>query len=128
MAGVPSIVTRFGATEYLPENVVFKVDAGDHEAVEIREVLRAVQARQVPAVGERSRELALELYSSEQVALELSCVFERCAPQLARFAERWQAFEQRSAADLISEAPGYVAQPSDWELLMKPTFEEFGWK
>lgn len=128
MTGLPCIVTRFGATEYLPENIVFKVEAGTHEATEIKEALRVIHERTVPDVGERSREFALDLYSSEQVARELSSVFTRSAPKLERFSSAWTAFERQAARDLVAEAPSYMSDAQDWERLVKPAFEEFGWK
>lgn len=128
MAGIPSIVTRFGSTEYLPENIVLKVDAGDHEATQIEAALKGLSQCASVTETERIRRFALDLYASEQVARELSAAFDRSAQKLSRFGAAWHSFEERALRDLINEAPSYMADPADWDRLAKPVFEEFGWK
>lgn len=127
MQGVPALVTRFGSTEYLPENLVFKIDPGSQEVFQIAEVMRALHARRVPDVRERTRRFALDFYAADHVAAELAHAFERAAPNIGRFSERWSAFESAARASLLAEVPLLLPQSSDWELLLKPSFKELGW-
>lgn len=126
MAGLPVLVTRFGPTEYLPENIVFKVDAGEHEVFQIREVIARLLQGASPAIHDRVRSFALNYCRSEACAAELSTVFKNEAINLLRFESRWSALEAEASADLVKEARAIAGEDEIWERLMRPGFEELG--
>lgn len=128
MQGTPCLVTRFGPAEYLPENVVFKIEAGSQEVFQIREVLEALRAGRLPDLRARTRDFALGMYQTEHVARELSSVFRKEAARMANFQNRWELFERSANASLIADSPQFLHLASDWQRLLQPAFEEFRWK
>ena len=104
MAGVPVLVTDFGAAEHLPDSVVFKIPPGDQESLYMRAVLQRVCAGDVPLHMPRSREFALERFDRNAVASELSAILERSLPQMRTALERWQTLEHEARQSVALEA------------------------
>ncbi len=148
MCGVPSVVSSFGATEYLPESVVCKVRPGESESFETAEFLRRLLAPSAEgtalrgAMSERSRRFALEFYDRRHIAAELALVFESQAPFLKQYLERWEEFESQAKRAALQEAKdvlrrGHGAAVSSkelfgeddfsWKQLVEPALKELGW-
>lgn len=135
MAGLPVIVTNFASTEYLPDSVLFKVQPGETESVEIRESVRAIIRGEVFFSPERVREFAIENYSAQKIADELSLMFERCEPRIRQALALWQWLERDAREAVLGELLG--ADKGDLALLksrevalqsvIQPICKELGW-
>ena len=140
MAGLPSLVTNFGAAEYLPGSVVFKIQPGESEAAEIRTVIEKL-------AGSRTRhplgaEFAQEHFDAKIVAAELLMIFERSAPYLKEVNAQWDKVLSNARLEILREARSFVEEaPSNyqkgdglfksahlqWNSLIEPGLRELGW-
>ena len=61
-AGVPSLVSAFQSAEYLSDQVVFKIEPGETEATQIKEVIESILLGRVIVDRQRLTSYALENY------------------------------------------------------------------
>ncbi len=127
MAGLPCLVSRFGPTEYLPENIVFKIEAGSQEVFQISEVLKALRTGLAPGALSQVHQFAWDIRRTEVVAAELNRIFTAEAGRIKEFDAHWRRFEREAKMALLAEAKSLAADDDAWDRLMRPCFEEFGW-
>ncbi|MCO6431640.1 MAG: hypothetical protein J5J00_12325 [Deltaproteobacteria bacterium] len=134
MAGIPALVTNFGACEYLPDNIVFKIRPGETEACEIKEVLTALASGAAYFDSELQRSYAIETHERAQVADELAQILEGSASMLSGLQEDWEKFEVSARDALLQEANGLSGEPEAelalgdyFDQSLRPVFEELGW-
>lgn len=76
--GLPCLVTEFASSDYLPENLVFKVAPGTGEASEWRLAIEcALGLASQAKIANAAREYALSNFSPQIVADELAGLFDR---------------------------------------------------
>jgi len=140
--GAPSIVTRFGAAEYLPEELLFKVEPGAGEELQYLEIFRKVLASSNQELSNKLLAFASDCYSDRKVAAELSYAFNSFAPGLKRAYQNFELtlLKAREKLLFISErklglaADGSIesvlasGKNSTWEMLLKASFEELRFK
>ncbi len=76
MAGVPAVVTDFGAVEFLPEKTVYKTQLGVHETADILSALKQVSGGQ-DKVGECGKAYAVEMHDARMIEQQLNSVIAR---------------------------------------------------
>lgn len=142
-AGVPCIVSNFGSAEYLPSNLVFKIQPGESEAYQIHQVLDKLFCKELTYDPSRVVEYARESYLLESVVSDLVRIFNESAPELKGFREKWRNFESVARDFLIEESKNFVLTPPNtskdhWQGLpfspndffkqkIEPIFKELGW-
>jgi len=134
--GVPTVVSRFGDTDYQADGVLFKVDSGAHESQSYQEIFEQVLNLGVSdrrKLGELGAIFALEQYSSAVVAQEFRDVIERSILAIAPVTDRWRVLEREARVEVLREAReltvrGDALMKSEYENLFGATFEEFGWR
>ena len=124
-AGAPVIATNFAAVEYLPDKLVFKIDPGERESLQIKEALKFIAANAEKFSPDLSTEFAAEFYNAEQVALELAEVFRQRSDYLAAVRAKWKILEKEAAKSLLSETLSFLGADSKF---LHPVYEELGWK
>lgn len=131
-AGLPALVTRFASSELLPDNVVWKIEPGETEAAQMREVLEHLAAEPHAGETDRIRAYAQESYDARAVAGELAAVFEMNAGYLQALLERWEAMRREARRALLDEAReialGADGDRALWDRLAAPVFADLGWK
>lgn len=103
-SGLASIVSDFGASDYLPDNLVFKVISGDSEAIQIQQILTALNQSKVLVNPEAIRNFIAQRHSVKTIAAELLSCFTAAAQQQRLFRLNWEAFEKRAKKILLQEA------------------------
>ncbi|MCB0335170.1 MAG: glycosyltransferase [Bdellovibrionales bacterium] len=145
MAGLPCLVTDFGPSQALPDNVVFKIQPGDSEAFQIQRVLEALNARQVAWNSQAARAFAVERYHVAAISHDLVSTFERHESDLRTLSLKWTEFEQSAKAELLREARAVANAESSgiryknlninrlpddnfvFNQICEPVFKELGW-
>jgi glycosyltransferase involved in cell wall biosynthesis len=128
--GLPCIVSRFGATEYLPDALVFKVQAGDTEATEMRHILQALFNARTFDRSERVREFALQRHSRNRIAEELKAYWQYSLSAQRAFRQAWKQYEAKAAKDLLNEARSLIPafNVDAIQRICAPCIEEFKWE
>ncbi len=125
-AGVPTIVTAFAESEFLPDSVVFKVEPGHQEVNQIKATIQSIldlDRRELDGIGSNGRAFAAENNSAEIVGRELCAVFSRAREILAPFYKRWSDVNTWGRSEVIA------ANLSDYEeSLVGKIFNEMGWR
>lgn len=138
MAGRPAIAIDFASIESLPDSVVFKIEPGPRETVQMRLVLDELFKQPQFNAAKLVQTYAQEFHDFRLVAAELAAVFEISKSLLASISERWQALEHEAWQTLLTEAPCYCGlneqgPESDpiavhgWDRLLGQAFREIGW-
>lgn len=73
---VPCIVSNFGAAEYLPDQVCYKVSAGVDEIKEIKSAIDQCLSKQDNSKAAITYQHAMDIHDAKNVASELSCAFQ----------------------------------------------------
>lgn len=94
--GLGCIVNNFAGTESLPNDLVFKVDISQNETAEYKAILENLNNFDLEKVFEKNRKYAQELYSRENVAKELSYVFEKNIDLIKKQNLAWDQFEMKA--------------------------------
>lgn len=124
LAGVPTVVTRFGTTEYLSQKIVFQVAPGDHETAEFKEVLTVILNGEFSqSLTENVHTFARETYSPSTIASELYSIVEREMPHVRECRKKWDALVALAREEVLSEAKSLV--DSRWN--SEESFREIGW-
>jgi glycosyltransferase involved in cell wall biosynthesis len=122
MHELPCITTNFGAAEYLPESVVYKIQPGEHEAHETALALEEILTRKLRMpIG---REFVIENCASKLVADELLHIFARSIPQLQEIDRRWVNLLGAARRELLTEAN---IIPNGVGAHLIPVCESLGW-
>lgn len=74
---VPCIVSNFGAAQYLPDHICYKVAAGASETLEIKNAIDRHFCDSKQLVSKLAFEYAIETHEAKNIAGELSCVLKR---------------------------------------------------
>ncbi|MCB0332204.1 MAG: glycosyltransferase [Bdellovibrionales bacterium] len=133
-AGVPTLVTGFGNTERLVDEVACKIEPGSREVTQIASALRQLMKRPRPLLNQEAQAFAREMYDARVIAAQLGDTFEHLVrgeeSYLPQAMNRWRELEQDAAASLQSEVSSFLPS-SLWEgedgKLLQPVFEELGW-
>ena len=139
MAGLPVLVTRFASCESLPDNLVWKIEPGETEAAEMREVLAHLAAGGRSAERRCVRDFAIETFDARTVAGELARVFENHSEYLRMVLQRWQGLRHDAGRALLQELRDgtwagerreelCIDPRRAWDRLVRPIFAELGWK
>lgn len=128
--GLPCIVSRFGATEYLPDALVFKVQAGNTEATEMQYILRAIFSARGFDRAQRVREFALQRHSRNRIAEELKAYWLNSLATQRAFRQAWKQYEAQAANDLLNEARGLIPafNIDPVQRICAPCIQEFKWE
>ena len=128
-AGLPCLVTNFASNEYLPDNIVFKIQPGDNEIFQIFEVLNSLINEKIDYNNKLQNEFCLDRYDARQVALELSYIFNNKAQYLKKFKTLWNELSLNAKETLVHESKMFFDKDNPvFEKLLEPEFEELGWK
>ena len=141
MRGVPCLITRFGAAEFVPDRLVFKVDAGNTEAWQIEQVLDSMLQGRVELDRNALRAYAEQNFAAKRVAGELGNVFEEFSPVLSRALKRADKRVETAKLEVTARArsgtlPLYfdrnhpervLGDEFVWREVMAAAFSEFGW-
>jgi len=130
-AGLPTIVSNFGNSEYLPDNLVFKVQSGETEAAEILEILKVVFEQRALPDAELLKSYARENFDLQVVAEELDLIFQAEASRLKACMVEWEKFKATAKQDLIKEALSFLPA-LEFDLGIRNSlvdiYQELGWK
>lgn len=129
--GLPTLTSRFGSTEYLPERVSFQIEPGESEANQIRQVLehlRLAAGLELPL----ARTYAAEHHDVDAIASQLAHIIEQSALPLRQERARWQALQRDAVKQLRREAEQLLAiddaiMEQIGGKLLNQSWEEFGW-
>lgn len=127
MAGLPCLVTGFGAIDYYPEQIVFKITPGESEATEMEQALGAILRRQVQFDPRAISAYAYELHESSAVAAQLGWILEQSRGQLRLAQLEWQAFETLAQRALLKEVYSAEIRAEGSEGVLEPAFQDLGW-
>ena len=140
-AGKPTLVTHFASGELLSESIAFKIEAGEQEAKQIREVLKLLLEQGAQQVN-LAREYASEMFDRQMIACELLRIFTDNREYLRDFQAKWEKFSRGARAEVVTEAKnaanlswGVGATTSEelfhpgavWARVFGPAFKEFQW-
>ncbi|MCB0310052.1 MAG: hypothetical protein KDD42_02375 [Bdellovibrionales bacterium] len=137
-AGVPVIVTDFGSSDYLPDNLVFKVEQGVSEVYQLRSIISELSRRDFAVLKSELVAYCRENFEVELVAKQLVSVLHEGVMQLRPFYAKWSDFLQMHRARLVRSSASYLRadrERRDSPLsadfierkLLVPAFNEFGW-
>lgn len=133
MAGLPCVVTRFVQTDHIPEGLVFKIDPGFDEALQIREILRTLHDRTMNWDPQPVHDFAHELHDPAAVADQLGAIFRALAPGSRDFLAGWQGFQADARRSLLQELAdimpleGAAERRDVFDRLLRPVYDELGW-
>ena len=131
MAGVPCISSNFASLEYLPENLVVKVQSGETESFEIAQALDAFARGDILDTKDASRSYAIEMFETRKIAQELISIFNNTQDYFKTFYRRWEALEHEATSELIRESKSFLKIADDTSAMpsldLKPIFDELGW-
>lgn len=123
-AGLACVTTDFGAGDYLSDSLVYKIQPGKGEALELAETLRSL-------LNEPPPKAALKEYCSQfkiqSVLRELHQVFKNDGAYLSRCMEEWTRFSARERQSLLNDLTRSFEGPEAWEQLGREAFKELGW-
>lgn len=133
--GCPVISARAAQGDDFPNDVVFKVIPGIHEAAELQEILcvlqkaTAVRRREYGAAGAA---YVRDNFSLAHVASALSSTLINSAPYVSHVMNRWQMIGRRAQLVLLDEVRELVAPkgdplPSAFDLVLEPALRELKW-
>ena len=129
--GVPSVATRFGAVEYLPDSLVAKVEAGETEATELTQAVQALLSPQGQALSSRIRDFGLQRHSRIHVANDLGFYWQNSLEAQREFRTRWRVYEMNAVESLLEEAKHLMPPPEGgidaWSQIGISCAKEFGW-
>lgn len=132
MAGLPCVVTRFGGMEFLPDDLVIRVQPGETESVEIGAAVKELLSGSVKIPSERIQDFAREVFDRRMVAQELSTIFNNSYEFFARFNSKWNSFEGEARGSLLNEALNIVPDDCDSDVnarkMLGSVYQELGWK
>lgn len=101
-AGLPCIVTDFGNSEYLSEDICIKIEPGEKEAQQLASALSKLLL--APSANSTAlQDYCLDKCSVENVAAELNLIFERALPNLIKTSKAWAKLEQAAKYELFQE-------------------------
>jgi hypothetical protein len=133
MRGMPVIVSRFGHTDHLSDSVVFKVEPGESEAVQIRLLLERLKVSPSVVDCDGVHRFARELFDRRAVAGELESVFHSAREKLAPLYQRWSSLQEEARAALLKEVAGLDASSSVFGTSAAPespfqsAYRDLGW-
>lgn len=132
-AGLPCMVSNFGAMEHIPDDVVYKIQPGETEAREIEETLALLLSRRDLHTTARVRCFAEEVHDRRKIAAELAAIFRHEAGYLREKTLAWQALEEDARATLLGECAALLPgekqeQQATWQRVLSPVYTELGWQ
>ncbi|NBW41127.1 glycosyltransferase family 1 protein [bacterium] len=131
--GVPTIVTRFGASEELPAELVYQIEPGVEEPKQIAQVLTAISSGDAPHNAVRGQEYAREMYHEGAIATQLVSLLKSTigSGEYQNACSAWNAFEKSASEDLMKEVSEMLhAEPTlqaPFESEFQKVCNEFGW-
>lgn len=132
--GCPTVVARAAQGEDLPEDVVFHIVPGMHEAAQFLAVVEAVISGGVAAYGAPGKRYVQSVGDPAKVGAQLSDILTSSVGDLSIVMERWGALEQRAQAALCEEVRGLVGSPGSglavdaFDQVINPSIRELGWE
>lgn len=114
-SGLPCLITDFGASRFIPDELVAKIQPGEAEVLEIAAWLEAFcDGRWSPRSAEIAN-WALENHSPRAVAEDLKQIFHNSLPLEREFLARWNVLMDEARRALCEEA-GIETESSstDW--------------
>lgn len=136
--GVPCAALDFGASEYLPEDLVFKVSPGDTEAAQLSSIIELLQSGNSAGLSDRMRKFIAERHDSSVVAASLSRILSQAIPVSREFRSLWTAFQAEARTSLLREvfkgkaAEQVLFDPSDaggaQDRLLAAALDDLGWR
>ena len=127
-AGLPVLVTDFGQIEYLPNEVVFKIEPGEFEAFQIHEVFCKIMNEPMLQQNTNGAGFAHEMYDKRVIASELESIFYKLRPAISATMKDWADFESKATKSLLEEISTlYPFDGEDaWQKIIEPVFKELG--
>jgi hypothetical protein len=135
--GTPAVVARLAQGEDFPDDVVFGITPGLHEAAELQAVfeeLMSERARQQISggYGALGARYISETSGLAVVADRLSQTLSEAAPHVSYVMGRWQAISRRAGGALLNEVRDLVSAGnrevvSAYDSVIAPAVKELGW-
>ena len=127
--GLPTLVSDFGGSDFLPDDVVLKIRPGAGEVQEIAAVIDGLRTGRLVVDARRAQSVATERHDARQIADQLLCAMRLSGPALERIQTRWNALEGEAAQALIREVapPAQSWFDNERDLVLRAPFKEFGW-
>ncbi len=128
ISGKPSILTNFASGELYSEKIVFKVQPGNTESMQIREILKTLEDEGLrKEISEKVKSFANEFYNPEVIASELNSIFDNELNRVMLLNKNWNNLRAEARTSLIKEAPKYIGDENVWSERYKEHFQELGW-
>lgn len=126
--GKTVVAIDYGDAYYLPKRTVWKVLPGEHEAAQIREVLRTIALRRDAPELETLRHVR-GVHDSSSVADELLCALRRYQNDHRVLLDRWRGIRKQAHEYLLAEAAAHAGAACDPWLLdtLFAQWKELGW-
>lgn len=122
--GVPTVVTDFGRSSYIPDTACLKVTPGTSESAELEVVLTELHSAPV-AMHDAGINFAKEHIAPPIVAHEVSLFIERTIPLSRKFLGQWRGFEEKAKRDLLVESwEGWNFSDPLVKTALEPHFKE----
>ena len=131
--GIPTVVTRFGASEELPADIVYQIEPGVDESSQLVDVLTAIASGTAPHKNADGRGYALELYHEQAIASQLCHLLELTSEsqEYKQAMAAWKTFEGSASEALLAEVSEMLEVDPSLQDPFKGEFEkvcdEFGW-
>ncbi len=129
--GIPTVVTRFGCTDHLPEQIVYKVQPGASECTEIKAVLQELFGKSSKFSRDLCQTYARENFAAPLVANELEFIFRSSLPEITQTQTAWLAYQQIATLDVLKQARASLPEVDQiWgvEELFTMASRDFNWE
>lgn len=126
--GLPVTVINFASSEELPDSLVFKVQPGENEATQIKEIIESLSENKVLLNTIEIQKYCMENYNKNQIAAELSSIFIKKSGYILEIMKRWQALEKEAGLSLLKESDSFIhSDAAGLKSFIRPAMQELGW-
>lgn len=101
VAGVPCVVSNFESGRSVPPHLVYALDPGEREGLELLQLLRAIESGEIPRENRELAAAAREIFDPHVVAEELVQWMTHHTPYLKERMARWAALELAARQNIL---------------------------
>jgi hypothetical protein len=127
--GLPVLVTNFASTESMPDNILFKIQPGETESIQITEIIKAILEDNTLEYRETAIRYCVENNDPAKIAAELASIFRKRKDYLRDFKNTWQKLCNVARESLLNESSTFLDSENEIALnMVLPVFKELGWQ
>jgi glycosyltransferase involved in cell wall biosynthesis len=126
-AGTPVVVSDFGGSDWLPDQLFPKIRAGEGEEFELMRALSMLLHSDTSLLSNQISSYSEELFSTEAIARDFSKVLRYAMPIISDARDRWKTMRMSARSDLLTQS----ALERKFDLVLpdplEGAFQELGW-